>query len=119
MTGKEARTWLGGSNMNFALWCATTGSSISREILLEMQLSSQVRVLFQFHVYFTTRSNLFEMGDIQSVNALLGDLPFSQTNNPYDIPSYKRICSEFRVEPTTDFESVNRGFPVLHSQGIS
>lgn len=107
-TGKGARAWLGGPNikywshhLNFALCCAITFSGISRDILLDMQLSSQLRGLFQFHVYFTIRRILFEMGSIQSVKALPGDPTFSQTNNPYDFSSYKRICSEFGVEPTT------------------
>ena len=41
-TGKESRSWFSGPKMkywpqqlNFALWCATTGSGISREILRE------------------------------------------------------------------------------------
>ena len=40
-TGKESRSWLSGPKMkywpqqlNFALWCATTGSGISREIFV-------------------------------------------------------------------------------------
>lgn len=72
---------------------------------MDMQLSSQLRALFEFHVYFTIRRILFEMGGIQSVNALPGDPTFSQTNNPYDFSSYKRICAEFGVEPTTCTDS--------------
>ena len=64
--------------------------------------------LFQVHVYFTRRRILFEMGGIQSVNTLLGDPKFSPTNNPYDIPSYKKICAEFGVEPTADFRFTHR-----------
>ena len=69
---------------NFALWCATTGSGISREILLDIQLTSQLRALFHFHVYFTTRRILFEKGSIQSVNALPGEQTLNQTNNADD-----------------------------------
>ena len=32
-----------------------------------------------------------------------GDPTFSQTDNKYDIPSYKRICAEFGVDPRPDF----------------
>ena len=97
----ESRSWLSGPKMkywpqqlNFALWCATTGSGISREIL--NKLSQQLRGFFLFHVYFTVRRILFEMGGIQSFSALPGDLTFSQTDNKYDVPSYKRICADFR-----------------------
>ena len=91
------------AQLNFALLCATTGSGISRDILLDMQLTSQLRALFNFHFYFTTRRILFEKGGIQSVNSLPGDHTFNQTSNPYDIPSYQSIRAEFGVEPTTDF----------------
>ena len=107
-TGKESRSWLSGPKMkywpqqlNFALWCATTGSGISWEIL--NKLSQQLRAFYRFNVYFTVRRILFEMGGIQSFSALPGDLTFSQTDNKYDSPSYKRICAEFGIDPNTDF----------------
>ena len=56
----------------------------------------QIRSL-EFHIYFTTRRILFNMGGIQSEAALIGDLPFSQFNNNYDNFSYKRICAEFGI----------------------
>ena len=87
--------------LNFALWCATTGSGISWEIL--HKLSQQLRGFFLFHVYFTVRRILFEMGGIQSFSALPGDPKFNQTDNKYDSPSYKRICAEFGIDPNTDF----------------
>ena len=108
ITGKESRSWLSGPKMkywpqqlNFALWCATTGRGISREIL--HKLSQQLRGFYLFHVYFTVRRILFEMGGIQSFSALPGDPTFNQTENKYDSPSYKRICAEFGIDPNTDF----------------
>lgn len=71
--------------------------------MLDMQLTSQLRALFNFRFYFTTRRILFEKGGIQSVNSSPGDQTFNQTSNPYDIPSYQSIRAEFGVEPTTDF----------------
>ena len=110
---KYARKWLGKPDMsfwpqqlNFALWCATTGCGVSREMLFSnssLQLSDQVRTFYQFHVYYTTRKILYEMGGIQSKNALPDDPAFNQKDNPYDIASYKRICAEFGVDPSTDF----------------
>ena len=111
-TGKESRSWLSGPKMkywpqqlNFALWCTTTGSGISREILRE--LSQQLRGFFLFHVYFTVRRILFEMGGIQSFSALPGDPTFNQTENKFDSPSFKRICAEFGIDPNTDFRFVH------------
>ena len=109
-TGKESRSWLSGPKMkywpqqlNFALWCATTGSGISREIMHE--LSQQLRALYLFHVYFAVRRILYQMGGIQSFSALPGDPTFNQTENKYDSPSYKRICAEFGIDQTLTFVS--------------
>ena len=112
ITRKESRSWLSGVKMkywpqqlNFALWCATTGSGISREIM--HKLSQQLRAFYLFHVYFTVRRILFEIGGIQSFSALPGDPTFSQTENKYDSPSYKRICAEFGIDSNTDFRFVH------------
>ena len=59
-----ARMWLMGPNqsfwpqqLNFALWCATTGCGISRDIVFPsgsiLNLSPQLRSFYLFHVYFT------------------------------------------------------------------
>ena len=67
--------------LNFALWCATTGCGVSREMLFSnstLQLSEQIRTFYQFHVYYTTRKILYEMGGIQSKNALPDDPAFNQ-----------------------------------------
>ena len=110
---KYARKWLAKPDMsfwpqqlNFALWCATTGCGVSREMLFSnssLQLSDQVRTFYQFHVYYTTRKILYEMGGIQSKNALPDDPAFNQKDNPYHIALYKRICAEFGIDPSTDF----------------
>ena len=87
--------------LNFALWCATTGCVISRDILLSsgsiLDLSPQVRLFYLFHVYFTVRRILYELGGIKSVDALPDDPTFNQKDNHYSIASYKKICSEFGV----------------------
>ena len=43
------------------------------------------------------------MGGIQSISALPGDPTFDKFNNKYDVASYKRICNEFGVDPSSDF----------------
>ena len=112
-TAKYARKWLAKPDMsfwpqqlNFALWCATTGCSVSRKMLFpnsSLTLSEQVRTFYQFDVYYTTRKILYEMGGIQSKNALPDDPAFNQKDNPYDVASYKRLCAEFGIDPSTDF----------------
>ena len=115
LTSSEyARKWLGGPNMgfwpqqlNFAFWCATTGFGVSREILFSsgssLNLTPQMRSFYLFHVYYTTRKILYEMGGIQSKAALPDDSAFKQKDNPYDVAAYKRICAEFGLDPSTDF----------------
>ena len=120
----ESRRWLAGPNfeyypqqLNFAFFCATTGCGVSRRILIEdkmrdgkndltdseLNLRPQVRSFFWFHVYFTVRRILFELGGVQNSLALPGDSAFNQTENKYDIPSFKRICAEFGIPPNADF----------------
>ena len=107
----EAKTWQGGPNMgywpqqlNFAVFCATQGCGISREIFDGgISLSPQIRAFYQFHVYFTVRRVLYQLGGIQSISALLGDPTFNRFNNHYDEASYKRICAEFGINPSSDF----------------
>ena len=111
---KNAKKWLGGPHMSFwpqqlsfALWCATTGCGVSREILFSsgssLNLTPQIHSFYLFHVYYTTRKILFELAGIQSKGAFPDDPVFNQKDNPHDIASYKRICAEFGIPPSTDF----------------
>ena len=120
----ESRGWLAGPNfeywpqtLNFAFFVATTGCGVSRRILFEdkmrdgkndltdseLKIPPQVRSFFWFHVYFTVRRILFELGGPQNSLPLPGDTAFSQTENKYDIPSFERICAEFGISPNADF----------------
>ena len=120
----ESRRCLAGPNfeywpktLNFAFFIATTGCGVSRRILFEdkmrdgkndltdseLILPPQVRSFFWFHVYFTMRRILFELGGPQNSLPLPGDTAFSQTENKYDIPSFERICAEFGISPNADF----------------
>ena len=89
----ESRRWLAGPNfeyfpqqLNFAFFCVTTGCGLSRRILFEdkmrdgkndltdseLILPPQVRSFFWFHVYFTVRRILFELGGVQNSLPLPG-----------------------------------------------
>jgi len=57
--------------LNFAVWCAATGFGISRQILfdigtnaMQLNLSPQPFSCYLFHVYFTIRRILLEIGGI-------------------------------------------------------
>ena len=66
-------------------------------------LTPQIRAFYQFHVYFTERRVLYQLGSIQSMSALPGDPTFNPFSNHYDVASYKRICAEFQIDPSSDF----------------
>ena len=68
----------------------------------ELHLPPQIRSFFRFYTYFTTRRLLFELGGIQNTFALPGDPTFNKNNNRYDLPSYNRLCKEFKIDPNTD-----------------
>ena len=90
--------------LNFVVFCATQGCCISREIFDSgLSLTPQIRVFYQFHVYFTVRRILYQLGGIQNISALPGDPTFNPLSNHYDIASYKRICAEFGIDPSSDF----------------
>ena len=107
----EAKTWLGGPNMknwpqqlNFVVFCMTHGCGISRKIFDSgFSLTPQIRGFCQFHVYFTVRRVLYQLGGIESMSALPGDPTFNQFNNHYDVASDKRICAKFSIDPSSDF----------------
>ena len=74
-SGRELKRWLAGPNMsnwpqqlNFAVWCATTGCEISCEVL--NKVPQQILLFLRFHIYFTVRRILYEMGGIQRELAL-------------------------------------------------
>ena len=86
------------------MFCATQGYGISREIFDRgLSLTPQIRAFYQFHVYFTARRVLYQLGSIQSMSALPGDPTFNPLSNHYDVASYKRICAEFGIDPSSDF----------------
>ena len=49
------------------------------------------------------RRILYQLRGIQRISALPGDPTFSQENNKYDVASYKSICAEFGINPSSDF----------------
>ena len=131
-TAAEAKTWLRGPNLkywnqhlSFVVFCPTQGCGISREIFdSDFSLTLQIRAFYQFHAYFTIRQILYQLGGIQNISALPGDPTFNQFNNHYDAPSYKKICAEFGIDPSSDFRFTHGknnglGYVYVYAQGAS
>lgn len=85
------------NQLNFAVWCATTGCGVSSEDHLAAS-DPLMKALYTFHAYYQIRRILAE---IQA--PLPQDRAWNAFNNPYDRRSYERICSEYEVPPHTDW----------------
>ena len=85
------------NQLNFAVWCATTGCGVSSQDHLS-SADPLMCSLYHFHVYYQARRILKE---IQT--PLPQDRAWSAFNNPYDRRAYERICNEFGVSPHTDW----------------
>ena len=85
-----------------------------------------MRSFYLFHVYFTVRRILYEIGGIESVFALSDDPTFKQRDNKYVIAAYKKIVvssvstpvltSALHIEKTTGLALCTFG---LHIVGLS
>ena len=79
--------------------------------------SSDESFLYLPHVFhglahFVLARSIAMLGGIQSMSALPEDPTFNPFNNHYDVASYKRICNEFGIDPSSDFRftrGANRG----------
>lgn len=85
------------NQVNFAIWCATTGCGVSAQDHL-LAKDPMMRSLYLFHAYYQTRRILEELQ-----TPLPQDQAWNATNNPYDRRGYERVCSEFEVSPRSDW----------------
>ena len=89
--GKQSRKWLNAPDMNywpqqlnFAVWCATSGCGISP--FESLNYPKVVSSFIKFHVYFTIRRILYELS-----LPLPDEQPFVINNNPYSKVAYQSI----------------------------
>ena len=101
--GKQSRKWLNAPDMNywpqqlnFAVWCATSGCGISP--FESLNYPKVVSSFIKFHVYFTIRRILYELS-----LPLPDEQPFVINNNPYSKVAYQRLCAEFGISNNSDF----------------
>jgi len=107
-TAAESKRWLGGPDMkywpqqlNFAVFCETQRCGISREIFAStgLALPPQIRAFLRSG---EVSGILYQLGGIQNISALPGDLTFNKSDNYNDVASYKRICDEFGINSSSD-----------------
>ena len=86
------------NQLNFAVWCATTGCGVSYEDHLSGDIPGFAKSMFMFHVYYQIRRIIFE---------LKTPLPTGQSwnafDNSMDAKAYEKICAEFNVDKNTDW----------------
>ena len=104
-SAKQARAWLGGPNykywpqqLNFAVWCATGGCGIALREGELMKYPPVIQGFIKFHVYFTCRRVLYELGV-----PLPDDSAFNQTDNTYNKAAFHSLCNEFGLPSNPDF----------------
>jgi len=84
------------NQLNFAVWCASSGCGVSIEHLTDKNaLRASV---FRFHLYYQTRKLLQDMSC-----PIPGDPIFKPTDNSVNMLKYKKLCNEFAVSPNADF----------------
>ena len=85
------------NQVNFAVWCSTTGCGVSWRDHLDID-RPLARSVFRFHTYYQVRRILDELQV-----PLPQDQAWDPFQNPYDRRAYERLCREFGVDPSTDW----------------
>ena len=78
------------NQLNFAVWCVTTGCGVSKEHLRHKD--PMTRSVFRFHAYYQIRRILSEMSC-----PLPTEDSWNPLNNGINMNAYERICNEFGV----------------------
>ncbi|XP_048588585.1 uncharacterized protein LOC125572279 [Nematostella vectensis] len=109
-TAKEASRWLDAPNLsywsqalNFAMFCATAGCGVTRDMIDDSQVGS----FYRFHIIFTIRRLLNELQC-----PLPKDKLFSWNKNFYSEAAYQKLRTEFRTD--SDFRFLG---PINHGLG--
>jgi hypothetical protein len=84
------------NQLNFAVWCATSGCGVSKVHLSHHDLMT--RSVFRFHAYYQIRRILSEMScPLPTENS------FNPLNNGINMNAYERICNEFGISPRSNW----------------
>jgi len=85
------------NQLNFAIWCATTGCGVSFANHLNHP-DPFIRSVYQFHMYYQMRRVLNEISA-----PLYNEKSFCYYQNVIDLTAYQRLCDEFQISNNTDF----------------
>ena len=79
------------NQLNFAVYCATTGCGISYENHIKHH-DPFIKSVFNFHVYYQIRRIMAEMQTPLPYNK-----SYNPFNNPINMKAFERICNEFNI----------------------
>ena len=109
--------------LNFAVWASTSGCGISYAMLLDDNTRGWPRMVssfLRFHVAFTIRRILYELGGIQGGLMLPDDTMFDRRKCEFDKAAFSRLKLEFGVDRKEDFifeGSPNGGMGSIYTYG--
>ena len=84
------------NQLNFAVWCATTGCGLSKQHL--NHANPKIKSFFPFHAYYQIRRILSETSC-----PLPTEESFNPLNNGIDKNAFERICNEFGISTHGSF----------------
>ncbi|CAG2227886.1 unnamed protein product [Mytilus edulis] len=102
-TNEPWNTWIHSSfdwwqcQLNFAVWCASTGCGVSYNDH-KQNTSNLTKSVYMFHLYYCIARILKELK-----SPLPTDSSFCYYKNPYDKAAYQKLCDEFNISPNTDW----------------
>src|SRR5579863_1711566 len=101
---KSIQKWLGSCDMtfyqnqlNFAVWCASTGCGVSVNDHLNVK-DNLLASVYKFHIYYQTRKVLEELSC-----PIPGESIFDTLDNRVNMIKYQKLCNEFGVTNGSDF----------------
>src|SRR5271165_7042947 len=101
---ESIQKWLGSCNMNFyqnqlnfAVWCASTGCGVSVNDHLNVK-DNLLASVFKFHIYYQTRKILEELSC-----PIPGESIFNTMDNKVNMIKYQKLRNEFEVTNASDF----------------
>ena len=86
------------NQLNFAVWCATTGCGVSYEDHPSGNIPGFAKSMFMFHVYYQIRRIIFELKA-----PLPTDQSWNAFDNSMDAKAFEKIWAEFNVDKNTDW----------------
>ena len=99
------------TQLNFAMWCASSACGVS-SVHLNYSKHPMIRAVYHFHVYYHVRRVL------KRLQVPLPHGPdFNATDNPYTKSEFLKICEDYRV-PNDPMRHKNENFYWTYQRGV-